>query len=93
MNRHWTLPFLGLCALAFTLQGAPVTHAQEAGDGPPPSGIVEEPQPGEDGSGRRLGNLPNDQIRQFQMRRACEEDLPECESVRLRGDESGGFND
>ncbi len=41
--------------------------------GPPESGVVEPEQ-----EGRRLGNLPNDQIRQFQMRRAFEEDLPEC---------------
>ena len=47
--------------------------AQEAGENPPPSGVVaEEPE------GRRLGNMPNDQIRQFQMPKACEEDLPEC---------------
>ena len=51
---------------------SPAVYAQEAGDGPPESGVVEPDE------GRRLGNLPNDQIRQFQMRRACEEDLPEC---------------
>lgn len=51
----------------------PVASAQEAVDGPAESGIVEPEQ-----EGRRLGNLPNDQIRQFEMRRACEEDLPEC---------------
>lgn len=48
-------------------------NAQESADNPPPSGIV-----GEEPEGRRLGNMPNDQIRQFQMRKACEEDLPEC---------------
>ncbi|MEQ9110466.1 MAG: hypothetical protein RIF37_14490 [Rhodospirillaceae bacterium] len=47
--------------------------AQEAGDGPPESGFL---QP--ETEGQRLGNIPNDQIRQFQMRRACEQDLPEC---------------
>ena len=47
--------------------------AQEAGDGPPASGFIRP-----DSDGRRIGDIPNDQIRQFQMRRACEQDLPEC---------------
>lgn len=59
-------------ALFFFCVGLPVL-AQEAGDGPPASPIVE---PEDDG--RRLGNVANDQMRQFKMRRDCEMDLPEC---------------
>lgn len=58
--------------LAFAVSSA---EAQESRDGPPESGIV---QPSDDGP-RRLGNLPNDQMRQFRMREACENDLPECD--------------
>jgi hypothetical protein len=47
--------------------------AQQAGDGPPVSGIVPL-----DNEGKRLGNVVNDQVRQFKMRRDCELDLPEC---------------
>lgn len=84
MNKlyRFTLRSLGLTLgvafgvmLVFAVSVTP-TLAQESGDGPRPSGIVPEPVPGQDG--RRLGNVPNDQIRQFQMRRACEQDLPEC---------------
>lgn len=61
-------------ALALALVCAiPSASAQEAGDGPPASPIVEP-----EDEGRRLGNVPNDQMRQFKMRRDCEMDLPEC---------------
>lgn len=72
MTRFSIAVLFGFGALMF-VSGAPVAFAQEAGDGPPQSGIVE---PEDDG--RRLGNVPNDQMRQFKMRRACEMDLPEC---------------
>ena len=71
--RSWNTYSLGICAFVGLMLSAPMAISQEAGDGPPESGIV-EPEP----EGGRLGDLPNDQIRQFQMRRACEEDLPEC---------------
>lgn len=72
MTRFSAAAVFGFFSLML-VSGAPVAFAQEAGDGPPESGIVE---PEDDG--RRLGNVPNDQIRQFRMRRACEMDLPEC---------------
>ena len=61
----------GALLIAAALPSA--VSAQEAGDTTPPSGIIEE-----ETDGRRLGDLPNDQMRQFELRRACEEDLPEC---------------
>ena len=63
-----------LAASVILLTGASSSVvAQEAGDGPPESGFIRP-----DSDGRRIGDIPNDQIRQFQMRRACEQDLPEC---------------
>ena len=64
---------LGFLSFMLLVLNGPVVLAQEASDVLPENGSVETEQ-----EGRRLGNLPNDQIRQFQMRRACEEDLPEC---------------
>jgi len=46
----------------------------EVEEGLPNSEIVQT----EESEGRRLGNLPNDQIRQFKMRKACELDQPDC---------------
>jgi len=66
----------GILSTAFALAlvwNATLASAQEAGDGPPANPIVEP-----DDEGRRLGNVPNDQMRQFKMRRDCEMDLPEC---------------
>jgi hypothetical protein len=64
---------LSVAVLIAVTAMSPAVQAQESGDASPPSGVVE---PSEEG--RRLGNVPNDQIRQFNLRRACEEDLPEC---------------
>lgn len=72
MTRFSTVVLFGFVALTL-VSGSSLSFAQDAGDGPPESGIVE---PEDDG--RRLGNMPNDQMRQFKMRRACEMDLPEC---------------
>ena len=46
--------------------------AQQPQTDPPPAAEFEEQ------TGRRLGDIPNDQIRQFRLRRACEQNLPEC---------------
>lgn len=62
-----------LAVFLFSLLFVPLAAAQRAGGGPPESGIVtpsDEP--------RRLGNVVNDQMRQFKMRKDCELDLPEC---------------
>lgn len=68
---------LRACALVFSLAGfsggVSDAIAQQAGSGPPESGIVAAPD-----DARRLGNVTNDQMRQFKMRRDCEMDLPEC---------------
>lgn len=68
-------PVVALLALVFFLPlgGVHPVQAQDAGGGPPESGLVEP-----ENEGRRLGNVPNDQMRQFKMRRDCEMDLPEC---------------
>lgn len=60
-------------ALAGFSGGVTSAAAQQAGSGPPESGVVAAPD-----DGRRLGNVVNDQMRQFKMRRDCEMDLPEC---------------
>ena len=69
------VPIRSLAAIAVSLillLGAPAL-AQET--------PVQEATPDaefEEQTGRRLGDIPNDQIRQFRLRRACELDLPEC---------------
>lgn len=62
-----------LAIVLISLAFIPAAYAQRAGGGPPESGVVtpsDEP--------RRLGNVVNDQMRQFKMRKDCELDLPEC---------------
>ncbi|NKB44437.1 MAG: hypothetical protein GKS03_09195 [Alphaproteobacteria bacterium] len=61
-----------LIAILFSLIFAPLAVAQQAGGVPPEAGVVPSDEP------RRLGNVVNDQMRQFKMRKDCELDLPEC---------------
>lgn len=72
MTRFSIFALLGFFAFAVNSGVSPAV-AQDAGGGPPESGVVEP-----EDEGRRLGNMPNDQMRQFKMRRDCEMDLPEC---------------
>ncbi|MFL2770140.1 MAG: hypothetical protein ACJZ9F_03935 [Rhodospirillaceae bacterium] len=70
---YWILRTTLAVIIAIIFSEVPVL-AQEDEEALPNSGSV---QP-EESEGRRLGNLPNDQIRQFKMRKACELDQPDC---------------
>ncbi|MBT5241492.1 MAG: hypothetical protein HN793_12655 [Rhodospirillaceae bacterium] len=63
-----------LAVFLFSLLFIPPAAAQLPGGVLPEAGIAVTPSD----EPRRLGNLVNDQMRQFKMRKDCELDLPEC---------------